>query len=449
MPGSYIMERWAMGIFGGGDIGWRIYEYILLGGLTASMVYIALPYDWFAGLFGGIMFSLFHGGGGPRNAVQREEVMTVLIMAGFALLFAALRKRSAWLAAPFGFLLGLAGMIKPTATPLGFVTLAIAVIELKRRKEPLGAYVGYGLLGFAGAGLVLLNFFLRNHNVEAFLDILRRLVPLYATLGNRGFSALLDHGLFNGNGWRGLLLLTVVLTLAAPDWKNWEKQVLALGIGFGAFSFIVQRKGFDYHLYPFMAFMFLWVGLQLSYGMRMTGWRRAFGVAGVAIALFYLLPMYAKRISVARRDTPLADAIEQDLHRLGGTRLQGQVQCMDLVSGCVTSLFRLGLMGRFEFHGDMLFFGPPDNPTTAYYRSIFWDEIHRYPPKVFVITNARLVVDNSFAKLEQWPDFMNFLKSNYDLVSERSMGPRAEMTEPPAYKIYVLRGDAMLFRQGN
>src|SRR5206468_11638940 len=30
MPGAYFTEAWAMHIFGGSDLGWRIYEYFLL-----------------------------------------------------------------------------------------------------------------------------------------------------------------------------------------------------------------------------------------------------------------------------------------------------------------------------------------------------------------------------------------------------------------------------------
>src|SRR3979411_783765 len=50
MPGAYLIEGWGMHIFGGGDLGWRVYDFALLGLLGAAMVVIALPYDWVAGL---------------------------------------------------------------------------------------------------------------------------------------------------------------------------------------------------------------------------------------------------------------------------------------------------------------------------------------------------------------------------------------------------------------
>ena len=92
MPGAYLTERWAIGIFGGGDLGWRLYEFTLLGSMTGAMIVIALPYDWLAGLFAGVLFSLQVGSMGPWQAAERDEVMTVLIFIGYAFLMLAVRK---------------------------------------------------------------------------------------------------------------------------------------------------------------------------------------------------------------------------------------------------------------------------------------------------------------------------------------------------------------------
>src|ERR1700739_1919744 len=70
LPGAYFMEGWAMHIFGGGDLGWRFYDFSVLAVLIASLIVISLPYDWFAGLFAGVIFLLIHGGEGPWNAGQ-------------------------------------------------------------------------------------------------------------------------------------------------------------------------------------------------------------------------------------------------------------------------------------------------------------------------------------------------------------------------------------------
>src|SRR5579871_3567126 len=68
MPGAYLIERLGIDIFGGGDLGWRFWEYTLLGTMTVSMVVIARPYDWVAGLFSGVLFTVLYGSLGPYQA---------------------------------------------------------------------------------------------------------------------------------------------------------------------------------------------------------------------------------------------------------------------------------------------------------------------------------------------------------------------------------------------
>src|ERR1035437_11186059 len=73
MPGAYLTERWAIDIFGGGDLGWRLYEFTLLGSMTLAMIVIARPYDWLAGLFAGVLFSVQLGALGPLQGAGRDE----------------------------------------------------------------------------------------------------------------------------------------------------------------------------------------------------------------------------------------------------------------------------------------------------------------------------------------------------------------------------------------
>jgi len=72
MPGSYLTERWAIDLFGGGDVGWRLYEFSLLGTMTLAMIVIARPYDWLAGLFAGVLFTLLHGSDGASRWAWRR-----------------------------------------------------------------------------------------------------------------------------------------------------------------------------------------------------------------------------------------------------------------------------------------------------------------------------------------------------------------------------------------
>jgi hypothetical protein len=435
MPGSYFIEGWAIRIFGGGDIGWRLYEFSLLAALTASMIVITKPYDWLAGLFGGTMFALIHGKEGPANAAQREEVMTVLILAGVAFLFTAFRSKKPTLTLPFGFLLGLSASLKPTAAPLGLLLLVMLILSLRREKIAAVPYISFGITGFVAGVLVILGFFWKYHALSAFLAISQRLLPYYASVGNQTIFRLI-HGLVPGLAPYPFLLITLALTLKNRDWKNWERQVLFLLICFGALSFVVQRKGFAYHRYPFLAFMLLWMGLEYMRALRMQGWVRGLGIAGT-VGLLCTVPLCCELINRVDPKSELTDVLEQDLRRLGGAKLQNQVQCLDMVSGCLGALYRLNLVQSTGFVSDFMLFGPPDSNPSTFYRDLFWQNIHQNPPKVIVLTSARLSAPESFDKIDQWPEFASFLHWEYSQDVTLTGNPQ----NPPSqgYRIYLLK----------
>jgi hypothetical protein len=225
----------------------------------------------------------------------------------------------------------------------------------------------------------------------------------------------------------------MVLWIHNKEWKNWEQQALALTICFGAFSFVAQGKGFAYHLYPFLAFLLLWVAMQFTRAMKHRGWQQVAGAAAVAV-LLGMIPGYCLAIAWEKPQPVLMDNLEQDLTRLGGPNLQGQVQCMDMVSGCLGALFHLNLVQYSGFIGDYMFFGPPGSKPNEYYRDKFLNEVHSGAPEVIVVTTARLGTDYSFQKIDQWPAFSTLLDHSYTLEVTRMTAPQS----PIGYRIYLL-----------
>jgi hypothetical protein len=442
MPGAYLTERWAIDIFGGGDLGWRLYEFTLLGTMTAAMIVIAWPYDWLAGLFSGVLFSLLYGALGPFQATERDEVMTVLIFVGYALLFTAVRRDWPALMLPFGLALGIAILIKPTVFPFAIALLLFPFFVLKSRGKSPTAYIMLALAGFAIALGILLDFLLPQHAFGPFLFILRRLVPYYSSLAHPTLWVLIRRALPK----TVLLYALIAVVLAATNKQraNWEIWAVRLGFLFGAVSYFVQRKGYDYHRISYLCFGLLWVGLDFTAAMKDRGWRRNLGALGMAIAVLLMVPFNAYKLH-ARQDTnPAAFALEQDLIRLGGGRqqglqsLQGKVQCLDLVGGCLSALYRLGLVQSTGFTGDLQFFGPDDGNVVPYYRRIFWDDIHRHPPEVILLSNDWYQESSySFDKLNTWPEFRDYLDSAYRL--DATQGVFMLYGYPMVYRVYVLK----------
>ncbi len=449
MPGAYLSELWAMRIFGAGDLGWRIFDFALLLALTLASIVITRPYDWLAGFYAGLMFTLLHASEGPNFAGEREQVMTVLLLIGLACLLSALRLQRPLLMLPFGLSLGMASSIKPTSAPLAILLLLLVAALQRRRHLALAAFLLWAIAGLALTCAVVLGFLLHFHAMADFLFVTRSLLPSYVALRHVRLLTLarviVPHNM--------LLLLPFVLGIAwlRRGEHTLERSLLLVGVAFGAFSYFAQRKGFIYHRYPFVTFLLLWFGLELVTGLRRRGVSRALAFAGIALTLVVSIPHYllTMRRAVQVSAIPMSLALYDDLARLPETQLQGKVQCFDLTYGCFSALYRLGLLQDTGFTGDLLFFSPTDSPAVQYYRAMFWRLARQDPADVLVLSDQWLQSDDSYNKLNTWPEFVQYLNSNYSLVLARRFSPdpdppghilrETDVPQPPAYRIYLRR----------
>jgi hypothetical protein len=440
MPGVYLIEGGAMHLFGGGDLAWRIYDFSLLGAICVAMIAIALPYDWLAGLFAGVMFALVHTSEGPTTSAQRDEAMTMLVLIGYAFLFAAVRRKKPWMMVLFGLCLGMASSIKPTVAPMGFVLLLMAWWTLRKRGEAAACWVWSGLAGAGIAGAIVFGFLFHYHAAGAFFAISRSITPYYASL----------HQLSLAKMWRlslprvALLMLPFALAVALAErqWRNWERWALLLGVAFGAISYFAQGKGYAYHRYALVAFLLLWMALELTLAMRREGWRKGVGIAGMALGALVMAPTYAHRVLLIHPVNQYTESLEGDLTRLGGERMQRQVQCFDVVYGCFNALYHLKLVQNTTSMGDLLYFSPVPSPVVDDARAQLWKQLSSNPPAVVVLSNEWFNEPNNFDKIKQWPQFAAWLNANYTMAVSREF----EMEQHHAYRIYLRNGATLTGR---
>lgn len=433
MPGAYLVDGWQIHLFGPGDLAWRFYDFFLLAALLLAMIVIAWPYDWLAGVVAGVLFTFVHASEGPANAGQRDEAMTALILAGYALLFHALRKKQPSLLLPFGACMGLAISIKPTVGPLVLVLGIMVFYTLKKRGEALFAYVGYATAGVLVPALIVVYFLAHNHATGAFLEISRRLTPYYATLDHPTLLELARRSLpvpiFV------LLPFGIAAALLDRSWVNWERWALLLGVGFGGFSFFIQGKGYQYHRYTFLAFLLLWLILELTLALQRQRWSWRIGFAGLLYCTFAVLPFFIYRLHVVDPSNKYVLSLEADLTRLGGDKLQHQVQCLDMVDGCLDALYHLKLVQNTGSTGDLLFFAPHSSPVVDYYRRMFWDQVHANPPEIFILSDEWFNGGRGYRKLEKWPQLAEYLNTDYSLMETRHFD--AANYGNPSYRIYM------------
>ncbi len=452
LPGSYITEWLAMHVFGSGDLGWRLYEFFLLAALASAMALIARPYDWAAGVFGAGVFLLLHGKEGVWLAVEREQVMTVLLMIGYAALFVSVRRRApAWMLAA-GFFLAFAASIKPTVAPLSPVLLLMAAIVLHRRGLRWLPYVALALTGMFAAAAVDVGYLLAHEAWGNFLYTQRVITPYYVGLAHLPLQQMIARLL---PGFPLLLVLSgTVLAVARLGERNarwtWEQWALLAGAAVGLASYFQQHKGFLHHRYLFVTFLLLLVGIELMRALRQPGWRLWLGaVAVLAVALVYV-PWSLHAVARAKPDSDVTLGMMADLDHLAGglmggnAALQGRVQCLDLVYGCFNALYHERLVENTGFMGDLIIFDPADSEARREHRATWARLARRDPADVLLISNEFFQGENGYGRIANWPLYARYLAANYRLLAERSfpkettpasIDPRVEH----GYRVYVRR----------
>ena len=456
LPGAYLTEGLAMHVFGPGDLGWRMYEFFLIAALAAAMAVIARPYDWVAGVFGAGVFLLLHGKEGVWLAVEREQVMTVLLLAGYAALFMAVRRRApAWMLA-MGFLLAFAASIKPTVAPLSPILLVMAALVLRRRGLAWMPYIGYGLAGMFAAAGVNIAYLLLHGAWGNFLYTQRVITPYYVGLAHLPLPQMLTRLL------PGFLLLLVgsgaVLAVArmreqTARWTRWtwEQWALLVGAAVGLFSYFQQHTGSLHHRYMFGTFLLLLAGIEFMRALRQRGWRLWISLAAIlAVALVYV-PYSLRAIARSKPDSAVTLGMMADLDRIAAglpgskAALQGRVQCLDLVYGCFNALYHERLVENTGFMGDLIIFDPQDSEARREHRATWARLARRDPADVLLVSNEYFQGENSYARLANWPQYAHYLAADYRLVAERSF---PDETTPPStdprvkhgYRVYVRRG---------
>lgn len=444
LPGCYLTEGWAMDLFGWGDLSWRVYEYVLMAVLALSGAVIGGARHWMAGVYCALFFTLMHGAEGPMMAVERDEVMMVLLVAATACFFVAIRRQQPVLLLLFGFGGGLAVSIKPGALLLDASLILLAYFTVRRQGEPASRYVLWAVAGNVITLGLVIGFLLQYHAFSGLLFIVRNILPSYIHEKNFGRMYLLRH-------LTPVPLIPLALAALASAFLrrrpwDWERAALWLGMAAGAFAYWAQAKGYLYHRYLFTAFLVLWIGRELS-GSQHQNRRsvRILEIVGVCLLFLVAAPFYVRRIYEYPRTIPppqnLAFALQRDLADLGGPSLQNQVQCLDLVNGCLNALYRLRLVQNKGTAGDLLLFSPRPGPTVDFYRNWFSAREHAHPADVVVLGNEwYFQYAVSFDKINTWPQYANYLRSAYVPVVERHFGQQ----NSPAYRIYLRKGSEVL-----
>ena len=243
--------------------------------------------------------------------------------------------------------------------------------------------------------------------------------------------------LADGNVWQLLIASTgslvcklcslAVLAIAVKHKCKYESssdavqlklELVLVGIFtiFGLASFITQGKGYSYQLYPYISFLLLFAALIFSQNVSCRkGFARTLGIVGFGFGIS-CASTYLHYTSHAKWSMPVTIAFENAIRAYSGldgpASLNGQVQCIDAVSGCTDALLHLHLRQATGIMYDEYLF--PQTPAP-------WGTIYTgFPPG---------------SPLPPW--FDQWLGEHYTLASQQDF-PRAE-NGPMGFRVYVRR----------
>ena len=433
-PGSLLLYSFERHLLGSSDLAFRLFDLFGLAIALVSMLAIARRRElWFAAVFGFSFFLLEHTGSwaGIINLGQRDFFMACLLGAGVALLLESFHRQRPLLILFFGLSVALASTIKPTSVI--FLLAVPVLLALHRRRLPLRSYLGYLLAGFAAGLAVILAYLLYEKAVGAFLYLEWTMVPVYATTASKSFLDILP-AIFEPNHVLPELAIGSLLLVALQPAlrKNLDQQVLVFATVLGAASFFLQHKGFTYHRLPFYFFFFLWAGWVLVATIKeSTASSKWLAVA----LLLFSAALYPRLSRPAVWDRWNEEALQSDLLALHASDAPGEVQCLDVTSGCLNVLLHMNLTMATGYVNDTVFFLDRKDARVEHLRDDFLTQLKKSNPRIIILTNEQWPTFSArgYEKLQFWPQFTNLLDENYALVIQR--GGDAEHER--GYRIYL------------
>jgi hypothetical protein len=364
-----------------------------------------------------LLFVSYYFGNNVPHIGQRDFLMCPFLMYGAycwaRYLEDEFRARHLLLA---GLALGAAATIKPLALVLLAIVAASHVVKTHRDPRRL-ASGGIGLaVGTLAAPAVAFLWLLSTGSVAAMWRLVTEYLPLYADLPGESKIPILM-----GLGTR-LFIPVVVLPLIPTlvrerSGDRYSRYSVLIGCSlYGFLHFLLQRKGWYYHLFPVNLFLFTLVAMALGDALRVRE-RRTRTIA-IAMLAVISLPFAARCFWEGRSTKPLSEVspvVAGLVEDISGYSLssEDEVQVLDAAAGGIHALYLLKIPEPTRFVYDMHFYHDVDRPIIQELRREFIEEMEENPPKLVVLFKDTWVQPMGFSKLKSFPELAALLAASY------------------------------------
>jgi hypothetical protein len=452
MPGTYLACLLVGRLTGYSVLGVRILDLILLA------VIIFLGWLWmrkfsgWAGLFGGIAWGLAYLGFGPTSMMQREYMMMIPVLCGFAAYSNIPSSRNTLRFLVCGFFLGLSSTIKPHAF-IGLVPILIVEwlsFQLDSPASPAKKIIPFLrrmavwlIIGFLVPWIMVFIYLAVHGALPQFLDIVFNYLPLFAHMdynhrvlgtASRIFGLVLNYIKMGGvQIWIAPALLGLYMVqqspLLSPERKKHGTLLLLMLIGYSIYPFF-SGQFYNQHWFPFIFFLFqaafLCLAVKADTANRIFRWVPAGILIISSLTLIRsdtLSNIYQLATSQAlpAANNPKEGRVDEMAAFLEARLEPGDtVQPIDWVGGAVHAMLITRAKIATPFIYDEYFYHDLNVPYIQNLRARFMNDMKTALPRfvVEVYDDGPLTEPSGLNTSRDFPEFRAFLAENYSVVQE-------------------------------
>lgn len=415
-PVTYLIHVVGLELFGFSDAAWRWFDLFWLGLAAAGILAFCRSQGLLAAFAAALFFMCFHVSLGNGNEGQRDFLLSPFLIWGLHFTANAVENsRTRFSAVASGILFAGAFWIKPYALLLFGALVVFSWWETKRLREPL-----WMLFGWSACSLLLVAWLAIAGALVPFWELITHfLIPIYRRLGEQSDVP---------SQWMNVLNTLIIFLpfLLLPVRFTSRYSVLVIAVIYGVAHFLLQGKGWQYHLYPVILALTVCAAYRIGDAMKenkaLPRWI-AFAVISVTCWMFSPNSLTPQRLGAM--NTGYVNAISIDLQGLVAPG--DKVQAMDTTVGAINALYRLRLAQPTRFIYDFPVYNFSENAYIQKLRREFVTGIDEKAPKAIVITNQSWPNPNlGYGRLGLLPDLVNVLNKKYQLIINK-----------PGYLIYV------------
>ena len=429
-PGTYLLHLAVLRTLGGGDLAWRVFDLGWLAATAGVIAVFALPWGRVAAAAGALVFVTYHLAGGAWQAGQRDFLLCLFLLLGALGVARWLEHGGVVRLLWSGAALGAGITVKPHAALFAGALAAVVAVAAARAcgLATAAGTTAVFVTAAALAPLAVLGWLAAVDGLAAWRDLVTGyLLPLYARLGRAS-----SWSVYRWHAWIPIAVGVLVSLAGAARRRGAGARhlVAALGLAYGLAHYVLQGKGWEYHLYPLAAFAAVLVAAELP--AALVARRRLVAGALVASLVAALVLLGAKGLEAGpatwwwdRERT--VRMLEADLRaRLAPGET---VQVLDTTEGGIHALFRLGVREPTRFLYDFHFFHDEDASVVRALRAEFVRELDARPPRMIVLFERGWPA-GGYERVERFPALAERLRERYELAATR-----------PAYRLYAKRHD--------